>query len=238
MSRGTTDNLAGLIPSKDNALGRAFEELDQKLNAWSAAAMALKERMEAEAATKAETPAPPEAKLSVERPPPVEAPKTVVAARLKEPEPIPVPVSVPVPVTEVQKAADESIAEKPAIEEPAEKTTGGKKAKKVASFTNAETPVDDETLLAALTPDRAESIRARHAFFKGSKTIRELIQEFEDEADDEESLLMSLDPEFAKAVRVKYRLYNGRKTLREVIAEVETSQPKQSQADKKSWWRR
>ncbi|HWL92121.1 MAG TPA: hypothetical protein VNT79_01180 [Phycisphaerae bacterium] len=100
-----------------------------------------------------------------------------------------------------------------------------------------ETAVEIDALLADVEGDKADAIRARHALLGGRKTVAELIQEYDDEADDESSLLMGLEPEVAQAVRVKFRLYNGRKTLREVIAEVEAA-PTHAQADKKSWWRR
>ncbi|MBK8267929.1 MAG: hypothetical protein IPK83_06330 [Planctomycetes bacterium] len=226
MSVGTADNLRALMPPNDGAVSRALNDLEEKLNAWNAAAATLSEQLAQKAESNETPPAAPEIRKAAEKPAAIEPEKQIAETSHHEPE----PVSLVAPV--VIEAA------KPLVSQEAEKTPVVASVVDKVKVT-AEPPVEnDETLLAGLNPERAEAIRARHAFFKGQKTIGELIQEFEDEADDEESLLMSLDPEFAKAVRVKFRLYNGRKTLREVVAEVEASQPRQSQADKKSWWRR
>lgn len=242
MSVGNVDIRSALLPPNDGAMARAFQDLDEKLKAWNAAVAAFHGQVainigQSAAVARSVTAAPePIEKLKavenaqvVEKPPAAESrkPESTKATSSKSAAEAVEKVRSRV-VETVVEPRPEVIPEPPPVA-PLESTQAAPEA---------EGPQDDETLLAALNPEQAEAIRSRFAFFKGSKTIRELIQEYEDEADDEESLLMSLDPEFAKAVRVKYRLYNGRKTLREVIAEVENSQPKQNDADKKSWWRR
>ncbi|MBX3396274.1 MAG: hypothetical protein KF841_13000 [Phycisphaerae bacterium] len=245
MSVGTADIEAALAPLRDGVVARALGELDEKLKAWSILACALNENLVArEKAFAAASPGESEIAVGV---PKDKGSRSAVLSRLTEPAPL--TSEGPVQTNEVRGVAAKSdLAVAPGIAAESE-VAAALPASAPTSATGAGVEAvgdgqsgaglqDDAALLAALTPEQAEAINARYAFFKGSKTIRELIQEFEDEADDEESLLMSLDPDVAKAVRVKYRLYNGRKTLREVIAEVEAAGTKPVESEKKSWWRR
>lgn len=245
MSVGTADIEAALAPLRDGVVARALSELDEKLKAWSIAACALNESLVArEKAIAAASTRGLEVAAGV---PQKKSSEASVVSRLTEPTP---------PSSDGPVQADEALDANAKLScvsdlgtvaaseanatriESALTTATDASVESAVDVVEGAQPVDEATLLAALTPEQAEAINARYAFFKGSKTIRELIQEFEDEADDEESLLMSLDPDVAKAVRVKYRLYNGRKTLREVIAEVEAAGTKPVEPEKKSWWRR
>ena len=246
------------MPPDDGRMARAFQELDAKLRAWTEAVDAVHARYSAREIEVAAWRTTSTDKALVDAAKPAESALNATAddaacaetkkASCDAARPAEVRTSNAPPVSASEKHVDQNIGESVADAAKIEATSAhrdsisGKLTVETATAdktteAKVETRQEAEALLAALAPDRAEAIRARHAYFKGRKTIRELIQEFEDEADDEESLLMSLDPELAKAVRVKYRLYNGRKTLREVIAEVEAAPPTQ-QPEKKSWWRK
>ncbi len=243
MSVGTADIRDSLLPPDDGGMARAFQELDAKLHAWTEAVGALHKcfstreiELTARHAASSDKALVDAAKPEHESPrTAIDETKTVAPGHAKR--------SSEDKRSAVEQTNATAASEKPAAQdfaEPVVETARAEQSPRAekSSEPRVETRQEAEALLADLAPDRAEAIRARHAYFKGRKTIRELIQEFEDEADDEESLLMSLDPEIAKAVRVKYRLYNGRKTLREVIAEVEATPQQPQQTEKKSWWRK
>ncbi len=243
MNVGTVDILDALSPSSGGAIARAMQELESKLSAWMNAAervsgdLASNEVTLSKASSCAETEARrattdtgPDAELPASKTP-IDAgtPENPLATgAVQKSTTVEIGPAGPV-CSENNNGSNDSAAAR--ISEPAQSTAHADAAQE------PETPEMIEAMLSELNPETAEAVRSRFDFFKGRKTIRELIQEFEDEADDEESLLMSLDPETAKAVRVKYRLYNGRKTVREVIAEVEAQMKSTTQQpEKKNWW--
>lgn len=243
MSVGTADIMEALLPASNGPIARAMQELEGKLSAWASAVanvndtFAAKEAQLAVLLEEATRPVDVTREAVHRAPPPApETPARVESAPTQANQERPaeksttVAIGVSAPVESSSKSPAPDAMESAAVVEPVT-------AKAPETALEPETPEVIEALLAELNPETAEAVRARYEFFKGRKSIRELIQEFEDEADDEESLLMSLDDEIAKAVRVKFRLYNGRKTLREVIAEVEAQQAKAPPAaEKKSWW--
>ncbi|MCA9254723.1 MAG: hypothetical protein KDA33_03755 [Phycisphaerales bacterium] len=97
------------------------------------------------------------------------------------------------------------------------------------------TDEDIEEILATIDSEVAEQLRARHAATGGTRSMREVCDEYFREVSDSEALLATLEPDVAKAIRVQFRLFNGRKSIRQLVDEYEP--PKESSKKRKSWWR-
>lgn len=186
--RVETANLLDLrIPPDDDAIARAFTNLETKLVALTTFVEDLQKKLSSRPVT------PAKADNAIDR---TESDEIVVAEKTS---------------SAVTNCKNEPLAKKVEAEPVLHETIETAESEKAISVK------DEETLLLSLEADMATAIRQEHEQCAGRKSISQLIEEHKTRAAEEEALLKSLPPDAANDIRVQYRFFNGRKSIRELV---------------------
>lgn len=158
--------LLAAIPSRDESLCRALADIEQKLNAWSAALDGFHYATPPASAPSIESHDVAKSASTITPNPSVEEPATQPVAEVK-------PATIPKPNKPAPSDLHDGVVE-PNTEPEYELSDGEPGETPVARPSN---PDDDESVLVGLSPESAKAIKVQWRLLEGTKSLRQLVEE-------------------------------------------------------------
>lgn len=219
MDSGTKDITQIRVPPVDEALPKAFADLDAKLSAWRAVILELQAQLQEQISRQNELSQQlaSRAAAQAERESQIEA-QAAACAQAEQ---------------HLKAQAEAQAAMQAELQE---------QAASLEQMKQAGLPGDDRGSAPAgprqwTSEDISKHIRVYGDFAK--PVAEPEPRPATAETGEDEALLASLDPETAKAIRVMRRMSGGRKSVRELLEQYgATPPPSRSEPAKKSWFRR